>query len=152
MSWEEMSRDETPCPCGNGKIASIFRMDDWNRIETIKEILCDYCRRKAEQREKEYERIRAEKAGYRAKALSLAKARYLPEWLDRFSSLSKKKVWEIMTKSEYGYPSLSTFYAHVKDQGSVSGYLEWRFETDIEKLFPVEIKDQEIEELLEKSK
>jgi hypothetical protein len=153
MSWEEISRDEVPCPCGKGKVVITMRMDDWNRIETSRAILCDNCRAEADQRIQEQERIEKEKADFRSKAVSLAKERHLKDWLNGFNDLSKKKIWELIPKSPYGgYPSLGTFYKHVQHHGSVTAYLEWRFESDIELLFPSNIRDPEVEELLKKSK
>ncbi len=147
-----MSRDELPCNCGKGKVVKIFRMDDWNRTETITDILCDDCRVAAGKRRNEEERRQKEKDTYKAKAIALAKKGYLPQWLLKFEGLTKKQVWETMPKSTYGYPSLSTFYTHVKHHGSVAQYLEWRFEADINDLFPTEIEDKEIVGLLDKSK
>lgn len=43
MSWEEMSRESYPCPCGKGTWVVIHRSDDWNRTEEIATILCEVC-------------------------------------------------------------------------------------------------------------
>ena len=44
MSWEEDGVYEEACPCGKGKIITRYYSDDWNRTESINEIVCDYCR------------------------------------------------------------------------------------------------------------
>ena len=151
MSWEEMWRDEIPCSCGKGKIVRVFRMDDWNRTETTSETLCAECRRKDHQSWRAEDRKAAKRRKYRAEAVSLAKSRYLMTWLKTFEGASKKEVWEAIPKSISGYPSLGTFYTHIRHFGSVSKYLEWRFESDIEEFFPARFKDREIEGLLTKA-
>ena len=45
MSWEEMSVDKHPCPCGKGTYSVTHRMDDWNKIQTLPcRMDCEECR------------------------------------------------------------------------------------------------------------
>ncbi len=51
-------------------------------------------------------------------------AHYGPAWIEHFSGTSIKAAWKELTQSGSGYPSLSTFYAHVK-RSSLSGYMRY---------------------------
>ncbi len=44
MSWEEIGKRRVPCPCGKGEVEETDFLDDWNRSETRREILCKDCK------------------------------------------------------------------------------------------------------------
>ena len=47
MSWEEMSKSQTICPCGKGHIMQKHYGDDWNRFEDGPVVIeCEDCKKK----------------------------------------------------------------------------------------------------------
>jgi len=63
-------------------------------------------------------------------ALQLAKDRYLAKWLGSFrDAKTKKDAWRRLTAAGKRYPSLSTFYSHLKHQ-SLEEYLKDAFRFD----------------------
>jgi hypothetical protein len=44
MSWEEISRQSYPCPCGESTYEEVSYSDDWNRSETRRSMLCPDCK------------------------------------------------------------------------------------------------------------
>ncbi len=148
MSYEEMSRQTETCKCGKGTITYIRLMDDWNRTKGHLEINCARCKAENVKIQKRLDREEAERVKAENRALALAKFRYLEKWINRFSGLKGKRAWEALPDS-WDYPSLGTFYKHVKaHKGGLAGYIRWRFETDLNKIFPTVFQDEEIERLL----
>lgn len=169
MGYEVDSIREYTCPCGKGLYRVTYRSNDWMQTDESWEMLCPSCRknyildpitrydsgisyRSFTWITKEEFKKRKNKEKLKHKAITLAKRRHLKPWLQSFEGLSKKKVWEKLPKNPWGYPSLGTFYSHVKHHGSVEDYLGWRFEADIEDIIPAHIKDDEIEDMLKASK
>lgn len=147
MSWEKMSVEPKPCPCGQGTITGRTEMDDWNRIRHFETINCKHCRAAARERQrKEQERGRKRQA-LRDKALHLAERRYLKKWMDQFSGKSKKAIWLLLT-SGTGNPALGTFYSHVRTEG-VKPYLRRHFASDFPQVLAgMGVDDAEIPALL----
>lgn len=144
-----MSSTEAPCACGKGTVTTTVRMDDWHRTEHSHEIHCPQC--KAQQEEVLQERRSNNKARDELNGLivSLATERYLQRWLDLFEGKSRKSAWMIYTGG-HAYPSLATFYKHVREQG-LPQYLTWCFRNDVQKALGIlNITDAEIEALLQK--
>ena len=136
-----------PCWCGKGTITYITEMDDWNRTRSHKEINCPIC--KNQDRIKTEEKIAKEKKikSLHTKARDIAVSRYLQQWLSMFSTLNKKEAWQLYT-NETGYPSLGTFYKHVKEEGLLP-YMERNFKSDFQDILgKMGIQDSEIKELL----
>lgn len=147
MSWEEMSVETKPCPCGKGTITYRMEMDDWNRVRHGQTIHCPKCKADADEKHRaEFERER-KREKLLAKAVQVAEKRYLDRWLKLYENKSKKAAWLLYTGGS-GYPALGTFYQHVKEEG-VEQYLRRSFSYDFQKaLLRMEIKDGEIESLL----
>lgn len=161
MSYEEMGSAKHPCPCGKGTYTVTHFMDDWNRSKYEEKMNCTDCRKKyvldsyatydsglattatrwikasdnkkANQLERNAEKLNK-------KAEKLAKVRYLNLWLEYFSKIGdKKKIWEKLTFNGSKYPSLGTFYKHIKPNG-VKEYLKGYFNLDNSEDFDVIMK------------
>jgi hypothetical protein len=153
MSWEEIRRDTRPCRCGKGLIDYVVEMDDWNRCESWEEVRCLACRRENEAAAREDERRAKLREAAAKKAVALAKERYLAKWLERFGGKSKKAVWLALTNQGEDYPSLGTFYTHLKHHDSTAEYLTWRFEQDVGGVLKAAgVRDREIEGLLQEAR
>jgi hypothetical protein len=44
MSWETLTVNKYPCPCGKGEYEVELRSDDWNRFESNYTMLCKNCK------------------------------------------------------------------------------------------------------------
>jgi len=144
-----MGESVVPCPCENGTIVKATYMDDWNRVKFETRITCPACLREYELRTAALNARKQEAEVCFQKAQILANQRYLSPWLDSFKGCTVKAAWLRYTTGS-GYPSLGTFYKHVRDHGGLLNYLEWCFSKNIRyewKRFG--IKDEEIETLLE---
>jgi hypothetical protein len=148
MSWEVMQTGTRPCECGSGTETYTFEIDNWNRSRSSTEIHCPNCRQKAE-RESEADRKREERRYWLlCSAQQLATDRYSTRWLKLFAGKTKKAAWQRYTGGN-GYPSLGTFYQHVKHAGSLDKYLAECLTSDLEgSLRVLGIEDGEIKELL----
>ena len=147
MSWEEMGTDIEPCWCGKGTIKYITEMDDWNRVRTSREINCPECMEKERIRNAEESARENRRIELYHQAKQVAESRYLEQWLGMYEGLNKKEAWELFTGGS-GYPSLGTFYKHVKESGVIS-YMRWYFSNRFENsLKAMGINDSEIVDLL----
>ncbi len=147
MSWETMVPDVKPCWCGKGTITYVTEMDDWNRVRNHKEINCPECREQDRIKTEENNAKEEKRKSLHDKARNIAVSRYLDQWLAMFRDLNKKEAWQLYTK-ETGYPTLSTFYKHVKDKG-VLLYMERNFKSEFEKTLGIMgVQDSEIKDLL----
>lgn len=148
MSWEQMSADTKPCPCGKGTITYYMDMDDWNRTRHYKTIDCAKCKAEADEKHRlEVERER-KRESLLTRAVKIAEKRYLARWLAMYEGKNKKAAWLLYTGGS-GYPALGTFYKHVKFDGSVEQYLRRSFSHDFQKVLKqMKVKDREIDELL----
>ncbi len=147
MSWEEMSVDKHPCPCGKGTYSVTHRMDDWNRTNSSMHMDCEECQSKyvlfsenqnrgglphtarfwiCKEAEVEYWHLREAAATARRQVKKLRTQRYLPQWMALFVGKNKKQAWEILTNDGTRYPALGTFYQHTKVEG-LEAYLERHF-------------------------
>lgn len=136
MSWEESEPIKRPCPCGVGHYLVIERSDDWNRFEERWEMHCPDCVATNDLYARDYTRkgITATYRGWvpRSVLLELAAATaavdeakkcltaYAVEavgerWNAHFAGKTKKTVWRELTEHGKHYPSLGTFYVHVRD-------------------------------------
>ena len=151
MSWEEMSRDRNPCPCGQGTYSIINEMDDWNRSRSRWQMDCPKCKTeyqlysrggydssrlptthylwvKKEQLLKHKKLIEQSKKSY-DRAIVLAFNRYFETWIQFFKNKNKKEIWSTLTNKGETYPALGTFYKHLKDDGT-ERYLKRFFENE----------------------
>lgn len=148
MSWEEMVPETKPCWCGKGTITYVTEMDDWNRVRHYTRFNCSACKETAEREAQEREKKERERELLLAQAKSLASERYAEAWLTRFKKLNKRQAWQLLTGGS-DYPTLGTFYKHVKSEG-LEKYLHRTFLHDFSKaLTQMGIEDNEIKMLLE---
>ena len=170
MSWEETRRSEHRCPCGAGTYTVVFLMDDWNRTEERWTMNCSTCKNnyvrhtfwyldsgmtaesyrwvRCEALHAYQECVRAHEQLQR-KISNTARVRHLEKWRALFTDChSKKAVWLCLTGGR-GYPSLPTFYAHIRPLG-VDHYIEawftWQHLPEI--LYRLKVTDADIQELL----
>tara|TARA_R110002049_G_scaffold306155_1_gene504128 strand:- start:1046 stop:1522 length:477 start_codon:yes stop_codon:yes gene_type:complete len=122
MSWETDRILKNSCDCGAGIFEYVQRSNDWGQFEETLIIHCPVCQaaRKV---------IRQRRVELKEKVKLLAGSRYLAMWLALFDGLNKRQAWYRLT-GENGYPSLGTFYKHVKHEG-VDHYLRRVFYQDI---------------------
>jgi hypothetical protein len=148
MSWEVMQTTTGPCACGAGTETYTLEIDDWNRTRSATEIHCPVCRERREQ-ELATDRKREEHRDWLLqRAQELATERYRAAWLALFAGMTKKAVWQRYTGGT-GYPTLGTFYQHVKHAAGLSQHLEWCLRNDLERCLKVlGIEDAEIKALL----
>ena len=141
--------NEEKCPCGKGIYRIEHYSDDWLRHEEKWIMDCSICinnyglwtygRSKDGMIEGHYlwvpiELLRKEKAinnsisNERESLITLATKRYLEKWLAYFKEFkTKKAIWNEIKRQDENYPhifypSLSTFYSHIKNKG-VDNYL-----------------------------
>lgn len=124
MSWETIKIYTRPCECGMGLIEITRRSNDWLQFEEHHDIQCQICKAKREA-------IQQRRTVLKNEINSMAEARYLLRWLGLFDGLNKRQVWAKLFK-EHGYPSLQTFYKHVKHE-TLDGYLRRTFFHDVER-------------------
>lgn len=124
MSYEIDSIYTVPCDCGVGVIEITRRSNDWLQFEEHHDVQCKICKTKREA-------IKQRRIVLKNEINSLAEARYLLRWLALFDGLNKRQVWVKLFK-EQGYPSLQTFYRHVKHE-TLDGYLRRTFFQDVER-------------------
>ena len=147
MSCDDKS-ETTECACGKGTTTFVVEMDDWNRIRNHTDIHCPRCLKKATQDAEARERKEALKEALYEEAQKLAEKRYLEQWLALYTGLATKEAWQRHTGGS-GYPALGTFYKHVKDAGSLTEYMRWRFLSDFEDaLRKMAVNDEDIQKLL----
>lgn len=176
MSWEEMSVDKHPCPCGKSTFSVTHRMDDWNRTDASMNMDCEHCRKDyvlfsensyrsglpsvaqfwiSKQTKAECDRSCNEACSARLQAQTLRTQRYLSQWNALFEGKNKKQAWEILTNKGARYPALGTFYQHTKVEGIVA-YLERHFESADDRTFKeilkiLNIEDREIIGLMDRA-
>lgn len=174
MSWEDMSIEKYPCPCGKSTYSVTRRMDDWNRTDVSMHMDCEVCHPNyvlfreenyrsglpcevrfwiSKETEAEYDHLREEAASARRKAKGLRSQRYLPQWKALFEGKNKKQAWAILTNNGARYPALGTFYQHTKAEGLVA-YLVRDFENSDDRTFmeimkKLGIDDAEVFRLME---
>lgn len=176
MSWEEMSVDRHPCPCGKGTYSVTTLMDDWNRTNSSMHMDCEECRSKfvlfsehqnrggvphtvkfwiSKEAEVEYGCLREASASARRQVKNLRTQRYLSQWKALFLGKNKKQAWKILTSNGVRYPALGTFYLHTKDEG-LDAYLERHFKnaddrTWLEIATALGVDDREISDLVKRA-
>lgn len=138
MSWEDHAPTRRPCPCGKGHYTVFQRSDDWGRFEERWEMECGACKEKyglhsatynrkgihetssgwvphAVLQEVAAARLRVEEADKRLTAD--AASQFGEPWRAHFDGKAKKTIWSELTEDGKCYPSLGTFYTHVRDSG-----------------------------------
>jgi hypothetical protein len=148
MSWEAVRSETRKCWCGKGTITDVLEMDDWNRTRDYRKFDCPACEKKHSEEAAALKRREEKKENLYRKAQKIAEDRYLTDWLSRYEGLSKKEAWMRYTGGS-GYPSLGTFYKHVKHAGGIIEYMRWRFSSDFPAaLRSMAVKDPDIQALL----
>ena len=149
MSWEESKPEPHPCPCSKGHYTVVHRSDDWGRYEERWAMHCPRCNENydlytyhanrkgitetyhawvpkpllhelAELRE----RAEEEKRGL----ATYLERQYGDRWRQHFSGKTRKAIWTQLTQDGRNYPSLSTFYSHIRHSGLenvLKGYLHY---------------------------
>ena len=148
MSWETFREETIPCKCGGGSVKFVVEMDDWNRTRQYKIFNCAYCKKEHETEIRQREFNREKRETLLRQAQEIAQQRYLEIWLARFSGSSKKQVWELITGGT-GYPSLGTFYQHVRKEGLEKYLARWLRDHVTETLDKIGVRDEEISTILD---
>lgn len=170
MSWETLNESKKACPCGNGTYTIIQRMDDWNRLDSNWVMNCPECmaiyslysynyydsgiptqgkrwvKKGAFEKSK---KLQQEADKLKEKAVELAREKYFPLLIDKFSKSSKKEIWSVLNENIAWYKSLGTFYKHTKNRTTkdyLSDVFDYRNLKSILKI--VNIKDTEISDSL----
>ena len=150
MSWEDSVPIERPCPCGTGQYAVIGRSDDWNRYEERWEMHCPSCKKNYGLYASNYSRkgmtstyhcwlprsllkeltAASDELEQAKKSLSVYVSTHLRErWNEHFIGKAKKAIWRELTEEGKHYPSLSTFYLHVRESSmeqQLARYFDYR--------------------------
>ena len=147
MSWEVSFIEKEPCRCGAGFIETINESDDWGRFRSSLRFYCARCEGEHREAAKRREEHLQQRRDLLSQAIRLATERYLSRWLALFDGKSKKAAWLIYTRGQ-GYPSLATFYDHVRPDG-LTRYMTSRFDHDLEKVLQVlGVVDADVQALL----
>lgn len=138
MSWEDHEPSKRPCPCCNGHYLVIQRSDDWGRSDERWEMHCPACAEKYGLYSATYNRkgmdetfsgwvprpvlhevATAEQTAQEAekRLTDVASTQFGARWRAHFDGKAKKAIWRELTEDGEHYPSLGTFYAHVRDSG-----------------------------------
>lgn len=132
MSWEEMGKHRYPCPCGKGEYEEISISDDWGGQRENHVMLCPECKEKYVydltvvhghlgdeiRRGWVLKSVLEEERRYRENVEKKARELYFTKWKDTFKhTKSKKEIWQKLTLNGRYYPSLGTFYKHIKGYG-----------------------------------
>ena len=81
------------------------------------------------------------------KAEKMAMKRYLDAWMEYLSGVkNKREIWNLLTSNGKHYPSLSTFYKHLKAE-SLTEYLKLYFYADSTEEFKKTMKILKKEDL-----
>ena len=93
------------------------------------------------------ERIEKEKRGLE----SDMKARYGEKWRQHFTGKKKKAIWSELTQDGRTYPSLSTFYSHVRNSGLARALEEYLAYREVETVIRVlGLNDAELSSMIER--
>ena len=150
MSWEESPPIVRPCPCGIGHYTIIERTDDWGRSEERWEMQCQSCVENYGLFSFDYNRkgivstsrnwiprqlsnelatmestIEREKENLSAFAMT----EFLERWKQHFKGKTKKAIWRELTQDGARYPSLPTFYLHIRESNleqQLARYFDYR--------------------------
>lgn len=138
MSWEDGPPEPHPCPCREGQYTITHRSDDWGRFDERWEMQCPRCRStyglyawhvnhkgatipccgwlpRPKLRELAEAKSRTEAA--EAALTTYLGSAYGGEWRAHFEGRKKSDIWRELTKNGDEYPSLGTFYSHVRASG-----------------------------------
>ena len=138
MSWEEMGSEHRPCPCRRGHYSVVRHSDDWGRHDEHWTMDCPQCRERYDLYETSFNRKGLwetfsgwvpkpllEELAALGRELEAAKqdlAAYLVKhyetrWVAHFKGKTRGAIWAELTRDGQQYPSLGTFYRHVRDSG-----------------------------------
>ncbi len=73
------------------------------------------------------------------------------KWLQHFRGKTKKAIWSELTQNGRTYPSLSTFYTHIRNSGLervLEGYLDYREAGTVIRI--LELSDVQLTSIIEK--
>lgn len=120
MTWTELSRSWTSCPCGNGTVVTIREADEYRHIRKRSELHCDSCKRSSFENWKEdllLQQQRRELHMLHDQILSIFNNRYRTHWQNHFGLCgTKRAVWEILREAGLFGKSLSTFYEELRSK------------------------------------
>lgn len=138
MSWEDSEPQYRSCPCGKGRYSVVYRSDDWGRSDERWAMHCEHCsethglysyniNRKGidetyygwlpESGLAEILRLNKKISHEERTLATYLKAVHAIGWHRHFNGKTKKAIWRELTDDGSDYPSLSTFYDHVRRSG-----------------------------------
>lgn len=138
MSWEDSDPIYRRCPCGKGRYAVVSRSDDWGRHEERWSMECTRCRivyrlfayhsnRKGINEThygwvpklvlRDLSRLERGARNEERKLSVYMRRKYRNQWRQHFVNKGKKATWTELTEAGNHYPSLPTFYAHIRHWG-----------------------------------
>ena len=138
MSWEDTAKYIYQCPCGSSTFTVRHRSNDWGNYHEVWEMQCPTCRSAYVLHEdyrwpkgikeyrfgwvsstlwQSYEEDRTARMGAENALRDYFRQEYWTGLMERFEGMSTKAIWEELTGGGAGYPVLSTFYKHVRDDG-----------------------------------
>src|SRR5260221_300812 len=171
MSWEDSEPVNHACPCGKSTYFVMDRSDDWGRFEQRWGMDCHQCARnyRLYSYVTFHKGLRYEAHGWAKKTLfdelmscnkecDVARGRlqrhlmrnYKARWLEHFAGTNKKAVWCALTREGDSYPSLDTFYDHVRRGGLarvLMGYLTDRHADIVVRV--LRLKDEKLDAMAE---
>ncbi|MEP1032482.1 hypothetical protein [Ekhidna sp.] len=172
MSWEIISEKKKTCPCKSGFYTVTLKLDDWNRMEEFWNMNCSHCEddyilhhdfvTSSGLNEKRYfwikksqwlkfENLKSEAKKFRDLSVEIARREYQELWNQYFFKKKKKFIWKALTNNGSVYPSLSTFYTHIKEWG-IEQYLSDFFKNyNSLALQILNVENKEISSLREKA-
>ena len=148
MSWEESEPENRPCPCGKGRYTVVRRSDDWGRFDEHWAMHCPRCKadyalyiyhanRKGitethhgwvqKSLLRELTQLQEQTDKEKQRLATYLRTKYAGQWHQYFTGKTKKTIWEELTQNGSHYPSLPTFYNHVRHsvvQNMLNSYLE----------------------------
>lgn len=156
MGWSVDSERELDCPCKRGTFTVSYRSDDWSRSDEVWTMNCEACRLTyvlVTFTGLDQDAIPASAYGWvstetcrdasrrRAQALRLREhGRAIVEtlfaaWSDSLDRTTKKSIWRQLTANGARYPSLATFYQHLKYR-ELDSYIRTYFAQNFQELVP----------------
>lgn len=172
MSWDS-TETKRPCPCGKGTFTIVDRSDDWGRSESHWKMDCPDCRKRYslytygfyrsglyeechrwinKGKYDEARKLQEESKRTQKIAVELSVERHLSALMTLFDAMSKKAIWETLSKHIKPFKSLGTFYQHTKGKEKYEYLKELFYFSNLRALLQTaEADDGEIKELIEKS-
>jgi hypothetical protein len=148
MSWDVVTDDKRTCPCGSGHYRVVVRSDGWGRSEQNWSMECPECEKNyalAVRHDidsgmsvarfcwvplalsQEVSALEGDARRQIEEVEMVARERYSEKWHRHFEGVAKKAIWTQLTDSGKEYPSLSTFYTHIREFGGLNAVLDRYF-------------------------